>query len=90
MFICVCVFASFISFHISLYWDRAPYLCSKCKIDKFDFADWMAVQPFILCEISSLIKKLSLKIPKAIYKHEDWKWNRWKDKNNISKNALTG
>ena len=70
MFKCVCVFASFISFHISLYWDRAQNLCSKCKIDKFDFADWMAVQPFILCEISSLIKKLSLKIAKAIYQHE--------------------
>ena len=29
----------------------------------------MAVQPFTLCEISGLIKKLSLKIPKAIYQH---------------------
>ena len=73
MFICVCVFASFISFHISLYWDRAQNLCSKCKIDKFDFADWMAVQPFILCEISGLIKKLSLKYLKPFINMEKLK-----------------
>ena len=37
--------------------------------DKFDLADWMAFQPFILCRRLALIKKLFLKIPKAIHQH---------------------
>lgn len=41
----------------------AQDLCSKCKIDKIDFAEWMSFQPFIFCKRSILIRKTSLEIP---------------------------